>query len=92
MPRRSLCPLTTLQLALALLLVGAVATPCVHAELKAGAVAVDVTPIQFPVLVNGGMLARSVDTVHTRINARALRSTSSHACLHRCVKLHHHEE
>jgi len=42
------------------------------AALKVGAAVVDVTPLQFPVLVNGGMLSRSVDTVNTRINARAV--------------------
>ncbi len=43
-----------------------------RAELFAGAAVVDVTPDQLPVLVNGGMLARSVDTIKTRVNARAL--------------------
>ena len=43
-----------------------------HAEFRAGATVVDVTPQQFPVLVNGGMRSRSADQVHTRINARAI--------------------
>ena len=42
------------------------------AEFKAGAAVVDVTPVQFPVLVNGGMLSRSADTVKTPVNARAI--------------------
>jgi len=42
------------------------------AGLQAGAVAVDVTPEMFPVLVNGGMLSRSVESVKTRVHARAL--------------------
>jgi len=42
------------------------------AELKAGAAVVDVSPIQFPVLVNGGMASRSADRVRTRLNARAV--------------------
>ena len=42
------------------------------AELRVGAAIVDVTPVQFPVLVNGGMLSRSVGEVNTRLNARAL--------------------
>ncbi|MFV1966279.1 MAG: LamG domain-containing protein [Pirellulaceae bacterium] len=42
------------------------------AELKAGAAVVDATPIQFPVLVNGGMLSRTASTVKTPINARAI--------------------
>src|SRR5690606_9631080 len=37
-----------------------------------GAAVVDATPPQFPVLVNGGMLSRSADSVKTAINARAL--------------------
>ncbi len=44
----------------------------VSAELKAGAAVVSVTPPQFPVLVNGGMLARSATTVKTAVNARAI--------------------
>ena len=44
----------------------------VSAELKAGAAIVDVTPIQFPVLVNGGMTSRSADGVKTKLNARAV--------------------
>ena len=44
----------------------------VQAELRVGAAVVDVTPPSFPVLVNGGMLSRSVDTVNTPVNARVL--------------------
>lgn len=44
----------------------------VHAEFRAGATVVDVTPDKFPVLVNGGMLSRSIDKVHTRLSARAI--------------------
>lgn len=43
-----------------------------HGELKAGAAVVDVTPPQFPVLVNGGMLQNSASKVKTPVNARAL--------------------
>lgn len=42
------------------------------AQLKAGAVVVDVTPKILPVLVNGGMTSRSADEVKTRVNARAI--------------------
>ena len=42
------------------------------AELKAGAVVVDVTPEKLPVLVNGGMTSRSANKIKTRINARAI--------------------
>lgn len=41
-------------------------------ELRAGAAAVDVTPIQFPVLVNGGMTSRTADQVAGRLYARAV--------------------
>lgn len=43
-----------------------------RAELRAGAAVVDVTPPQFPVLVNGGMLSRSAAKVKTPVNARAI--------------------
>ncbi|MFO0905568.1 MAG: LamG-like jellyroll fold domain-containing protein [Pirellulales bacterium] len=42
------------------------------AELKAGAAIVDVTPTQFPVLVNGGMLSNKATKVKTPLHARAL--------------------
>ena len=41
-------------------------------ELQAGAAIVDVTPRDFPVLVNGGVTSRSTSEVVTRINARAI--------------------
>ncbi|QDT79809.1 Neutral/alkaline non-lysosomal ceramidase [Gimesia maris] len=44
----------------------------VFAELQAGATIVDVTPTKFPVLVNGSMTSRSVSTVKTKVNARAI--------------------
>ncbi|REJ71867.1 MAG: hypothetical protein DWQ29_22530 [Planctomycetota bacterium] len=43
-----------------------------RAELRAGAVVVDVTPRNLPVLVNGSMVSRSADQVKTPINARAI--------------------
>lgn len=42
------------------------------AELKVGATIVDVTPIKFPVLVNGSMVSRTVSKVKTKVNARAI--------------------
>lgn len=44
----------------------------VRAEFRAGAAVVDVTPTQFPVLVNGGMLSNRATKVKTPLNARAL--------------------
>jgi len=49
-----------------------IATREVQADFQAGAAIVDVTPVQFPVIVNGGMLSRTVDTVKTPLNARAI--------------------
>jgi len=43
-----------------------------HAEFQAGAVALDVSPKQFPVLVNGGMTSRSATGVTDPIYAKAL--------------------
>jgi len=43
-----------------------------RAELRAGAAQIDVTPVQFPVLVNGGMTGRSAERAVTRLYARAV--------------------
>jgi len=43
-----------------------------HAEFKAGAVVIDISPPKLPVLVNGGMLSRYVDKIKSQINARAI--------------------
>ena len=48
------------------------ALPQARAELRAGATVVDITPEKLPVLVNGGMLSRSVEKVNTRVHARAI--------------------
>lgn len=50
----------------------------VWAEFRAGAAVVDVTPDQLPVLVNGGMLSRSVEKVNTRLSARAIALADEH--------------
>jgi len=42
------------------------------ADFKAGTAIIDITPTNLPVLVNGGMLSRSVDKIKTRIHARAI--------------------
>jgi concanavalin A-like lectin/glucanase superfamily protein len=46
-----------------------------HAEFKAGAVVIDITPPKLPVLVNGSMLGRYVDKINTRVHARAIVAT-----------------
>ncbi|MFT5525598.1 MAG: hypothetical protein ACI9G1_001721 [Pirellulaceae bacterium] len=43
-----------------------------QAELRVGAAVVDITPLKLPVIVNGGMLSRTVDEVNTPLNARAI--------------------
>jgi hypothetical protein len=71
MPRTSL-PLRTTSLC-CLTLIALAGTGCpAWAELRAGAAVIDVTPLKLPVLVNGGMLSRSLDKVKTRVHARAL--------------------
>ncbi len=57
---------------LALLVASPIAARTARAEFRGGAAIVDVTPVQFPVIVNGGMLSRTVDQVKTPLNARAL--------------------
>lgn len=57
---------------LLLLAFGLAVVPCAKAELRAGAAVVDITPEKLPVLVNGGMLSRSVEKVNTRVHARAI--------------------
>lgn len=42
------------------------------AELRAGAAVVDVSPVHFPVLINGGMTSRSAEKIITPVNARAI--------------------
>lgn len=51
------------------------------AQFQAGAAVVDVTPLELPVLVNGGMLSRTVDRVHTRVYARAIVAKDVHTQL-----------
>ncbi|MBM4155483.1 MAG: hypothetical protein FJ221_10720 [Lentisphaerae bacterium] len=58
---------------LALILMVALGRASVSAaDLRAGAAAVDITPTNLPVLVNGGFLSRSVDKVRSPLHARAL--------------------
>jgi len=42
------------------------------AELQVGATVVDVSPPNFPVLVNGGFASRSATKIHTPVSARAI--------------------
>lgn len=54
-----------------LILTTAVFQPA-RAELRAGASVTDVTPTQFPVLVNGNMTSVTATKANTRLNARAI--------------------
>ena len=59
------------KLALCIAIAGTL-TPAIQAELKAGAAIVDISPQQFPVLVNGGMTSRSAEKVVAPLYARAI--------------------
>lgn len=63
--------ITLNRLLLAVVWIGLWAHPA-RAEFRVGAAVVDVTPDQLPVLVNGGMLSRSLEKINTRVNARAI--------------------
>lgn len=65
--KHTICSLITLATPLLLL-----HTTQTHAEFRAGAAIVDVTPAKFPVFVNGGMTSRNADQVTTPVNARAI--------------------
>lgn len=47
-------------------------THVAKAELKAGAAIVDITPLKYPVLVNGGMTSRSADKAVAPLYARSI--------------------
>lgn len=55
-----------------LVLLTAICLTTARAEFRAGSAIVDVTPVQLPVLVNGGMTSRSIDKVKTPLSARSL--------------------
>jgi len=59
------------KLALCITVAGVLA-PAIQAELKAGAAIVDISPQQFPVLVNGGMTSRTADKVVAPLYARSI--------------------
>lgn len=65
-------PLSVLPIALAFALLATGTALPLRADFKAGAAVIDVTPIKLPVLVNGGMMSRSLDVIKTRVHARAI--------------------
>lgn len=66
---------------LVVLALSLVATPAARADFKAGAAAIDISPPQLPVLINGGMFSRSADKIKTPIHARALALTDGRTAL-----------
>lgn len=61
-----------LRLALTAMLTFSWGVVSLKAELRAGAVAVDITPRQFPVSINGGMTSNTATAATTPIHARAI--------------------
>lgn len=53
-------------------LVGSLCSLPATAEFRAGAAAIDASPTRFPVIVNGGFLPQTADSVQTPLHARAL--------------------
>ncbi|MDE0736734.1 MAG: hypothetical protein OSB47_12985, partial [Pirellulaceae bacterium] len=49
-------------------------TTCLGADrvLRAGAVAIDVTPLKLPVIINGSMIEKTADKIVDRLHARCL--------------------
>ncbi|MCA9037703.1 MAG: hypothetical protein KDA91_21365 [Planctomycetaceae bacterium] len=64
--------LVTISLACGMIMVLPQSSPISAADLSVGAAKVDVTPVNFPVFVNGGMTSRSVDKAVTPLHARAV--------------------
>lgn len=50
----------------------AIAADSPQRQFQAGAYAIDITPLELPVIVNGGMLSRTTDTIVDRLHARCL--------------------
>jgi hypothetical protein len=63
---------TTLSLLFLLAVYNLAVYNAARAELKAGAAMVDVTPLTFPVLVNGNMLSNSASKATSKLHARAI--------------------
>jgi neutral ceramidase len=60
---------------LSLLVVAFIAVPCFAADkpvFRAGAFAIDISPLDLPVIVNGGMSERVIDRVEDRLHARCI--------------------
>lgn len=57
---------------LAVTIAGVAAADEPKREFRAGAFAIDISPLEFPVIVNGGMTERTADKVEDRLHARCL--------------------
>src|SRR5688572_15830612 len=55
-----------------ILLTLSLCTPVARAELRAGASAIDITPVKWPVVVNGGFLAAKADKAIDPLHARCV--------------------
>ncbi len=69
-PRTAIAPILATLTLVAMMAAGP--APAAPGTLRAGVALVDVTPPKLPVLVNGGMLSRTVGKVKSRVSARAL--------------------
>jgi len=61
-----------LSLAVSLLIVSSVQNATAAMTFRAGAHAIDITPVEFPVIVNGGMLERVATKIVDRLHARCM--------------------
>src|SRR5436305_1619027 len=73
MPARS-CPINHICVSLSLLLsLSAIAADAPAKKVfKAGAYAINVSPLKFPVIINGGMTERTADKITDPLHARCL--------------------
>jgi putative membrane-bound dehydrogenase-like protein len=59
--------------------------PAADGDYRAGAAKVDITPVAFPVRVNGGFLEKTAAQAHDRLHARALVIANGHERVAICV-------
>jgi neutral ceramidase len=65
-------PLALLCLLLSLLCFVSAAPAQAKKSLRAGAYAIDISPLKFPVIINGGMTERTADKITDRLHARCI--------------------
>lgn len=64
--------LLTTAAALLVIFTSATSAPAADKLFRAGAFAIDISPLKFPVIVNGGMSERTADKITDRLHARCL--------------------